>query len=324
MKIKDTDYLYATMRVRANEKNLLTERDISRMCDAKTASEAAKILSDAGYGDIAGGSFSEVSDAIVQMREKTGKLIDEICENRAIFDVFALKYDFHNIKTVIKASLSGIDAERLLSNSGTVSKEDIVSAYQTGDVSALPEKMGEALREARDILSRTGDACLADITLDRAYFEMLADTAQSSGSEFLRGYVALLADIANLRTAVRAARQGRDDDILRRALVPGGKLRTDALLVHDFTGACASSLLRTAAELGEIAANNGGTLLEFERALDLAGIEYMKAARYVAFDERPIIAYIAAREAEEMTVRIIMAGKAEGLSADEIKRRLRV
>ena len=101
MKIKDTDYLYATMRVRANEKNLLTERDVSRMCDAKTASEAAKILSDAGYGDIAGGSFSEVSAAIAAMREKTGKLIDEICENRAIFDVFALKYDFHNIKTVI-------------------------------------------------------------------------------------------------------------------------------------------------------------------------------------------------------------------------------
>ncbi|MBQ8004359.1 MAG: V-type ATPase subunit [Oscillospiraceae bacterium] len=56
----------------------------------------------------------------------------------------------------------------------------------------------------------------------------------------------------------------------------------------------------------------------------MAGIEYMKAARYVAFDERPIIAYIAAREAEEMTVRIIMAGKAEGLSPDEIKSRLRV
>ena len=49
----------------------------------------------------------------------------------------------------------------------------------------------------------------------------------------------------------------------------------------------------------------------------------MQEARYVAFDERPIIAYIAAREAEDMTVRIIMSGKAEGLSPDEIKRRLR-
>lgn len=323
MKIKDTDYLYATMRVRANEKNLLTERDISRMCDAKTASEAAKILSDAGYGDIAGGSFSEVSAAIAAMREKTGKLIGEICKNRAIFDVFALKYDFHNIKTVIKAALSGTDAERLLSDSGTVPKEDIVSAYRSGDVSALPGKMGEAIFAARDILSRTGDACLADIELDRVYFEMLIDAAESSESEFLRGYVALLADIANLRTAVRAARQGRDGDILRRAFVPGGKVRTDALLAHDFAGACVSTSLAAAAELGE-AVKNGGALLEFERALDLAGIEYMKAARYVAFDERPIIAYIAAREAEEMTVRIIMAGKAEGLSADEIKSRLRV
>ncbi len=324
MKIKDTDYLYATMRVRANEKTLLTERDIARMCDAKTALEAAKVLSDAGYGDISTGSFSEVSAAIVSMREKTGKLIAEICENPAIPEVFALKYDFHNIKTVIKASLSGTDPQRLLSDSGTVPKEDITAAYHTGDTRSLPEKMGAAFSEARDILSHTGDASLSDIALDRAYFEMLHDSAEKSGSEFLRGYVCLLADIANLRTAVRTVRQGRDADILRRALVPGGSIMTDALLAHDFVAACQSSPLKTAAELGEAAAKGGGSLLEFERSLDMAGIEYMKTARYVAFDERPIIAYIAAREAEEMTVRIIMAGKADGLSPDEIKSRLRV
>ena len=64
--------------------------------------------------------------------------------------------------------------------------------------------------------------------------------------------------------------------------------------------------------------------MEFERELDNALIRYMKSAKYVAFDERPIIAYIAAKEAEAMTVRIIMAGKLENLSPDEIRSRLRV
>ena len=50
----------------------------------------------------------------------------------------------------------------------------------------------------------------------------------------------------------------------------------------------------------------------------------MESAKYASFDERPIIAYIAAREAEAMSIRIIMAGKLEGLSADEIRSRLRV
>lgn len=324
MKIKDTDYLYATMRVRANEKNLLTERDIGRMCEAKTVSEAAKILSDAGYGDVSAGSFSEVSAVIASMRKKTAELISEICENSAIAEVFALKYDFHNIKTVIKASLSGSDPQKLLSSSGTLTADDILSAYRAGDVKALPEKMGKALNDAKEILSRTGDAALADIALDKAYFEMLSDSAQKSGSEFLCGYVALLADTANLRTAVRTVRQGRDADILRRALVPGGKIKRDLLFSRDFVSACADTALKDAAELGEAAAKGGGSLLEFERRIDMAGIEYMKQARYVAFDERPVIAYIAAREAEEMTVRIIMAGKSEGLSPDEIKSRLRV
>ncbi|MBQ8003546.1 MAG: V-type ATPase subunit, partial [Oscillospiraceae bacterium] len=258
MKNKDTDYLYATMRVRANEKNLLTERDIGRMCEAKTASEAAKVLSDAGYGEISTGSFSEISDAIASMRKKTAELVSEICEKSAIAEVFALKYDFHNIKTVIKASLSGSDPQKLMSSSGTLEAEVILSAYSTGDVKALPEKMGRALNEAKEILSRTGDAALADISLDKAYFEMLDDAAQKSGSAFLCGYVSLLADTANLRTAVRTVRQGRDADILRRALVPGGKIKKDLLFSRDFVSACADTPLKSAAELGEAAANGGG------------------------------------------------------------------
>ena len=101
MKLRDTDYLYATMRIRANEKNLLTAQKIERMCDAKTAEEAGKILSESGYGNFSVASFSEVERAICAMRADTMKLIAEVCENTHIADVFALKYDFHNIKTVI-------------------------------------------------------------------------------------------------------------------------------------------------------------------------------------------------------------------------------
>ena len=81
MKFKDTDYLYATMRVRANEKSLLSSREIDRMIDAKTPGEAGKILSESGYGDISGRSFSDVERVLRQMRSDTMKLIAEICEN---------------------------------------------------------------------------------------------------------------------------------------------------------------------------------------------------------------------------------------------------
>ena len=49
MKIKDTEYLYASARVRALEAKLISREVIERMLDAESASDAAKILQELGY-----------------------------------------------------------------------------------------------------------------------------------------------------------------------------------------------------------------------------------------------------------------------------------
>ncbi len=51
--------------------------------------------------------------------------------------------------------------------------------------------------------------------------------------------------------------------------------------------------------------------------------DYLKSAKYVAFGEQPMIAYIAAKENEFTAIRTIMNGRFAGLSADMIKERLR-
>ena len=324
MKLKDTDFLYATMRVRANEKNLLTEREISRMIDAKTPEEAAKILSESGYGEVSARSFSDVEKALQRQLGDTSALINEICESSEISEVFLLKYDFHNIKTLIKAELMGEDPERLMSDLSYVPKERLIHAAHTEDMSDLPPQMAQALKTARETLAHTGDPQRADFILDRAYFEMISDAATAFGSDFLKGYVSLLADTANLRSAVRAARQGRGAEILSESLVPGGSIEYKRFLTYDFENGFLNTALREAAECGASSAKGETGLLEFERELDNVLIKYMHSAKYASFDERPIIAYIAAKEAEAMTVRIIMAGKLENLSPDEIRNRLRV
>ncbi|MBQ8004040.1 MAG: V-type ATPase subunit, partial [Oscillospiraceae bacterium] len=89
MKLKDTDYLYATMRVRANEKSLLSAQKIDRMIDAKTPEEAGKILTESGYGEISARSFSAVELVLKKMQADTMALIEEVCENKYIPEVFA-------------------------------------------------------------------------------------------------------------------------------------------------------------------------------------------------------------------------------------------
>lgn len=324
MKIKDTDYLYATMRVRANENSLLSAQAAERMIEAKTPEEAAKVLADVGYRDASARSFSEIEKVLKEKRLETFALIDEICENKHILEVFALKYDFHNIKTVIKAALTGQDPEPLFADGATVDPAKLLAAYRADELSELPAEMESAIKEAREALSHTGDAQYADFVLDRAYFDMLKKSARESGSEFLVGYVALLSDIANLRSAVRTYRRGKDAAILRDCLVGGGSIAEGVFLSYDFESGFSSTSLADAAEYAKETAEGKRGFLEFERELDNILIKYMKSAKYIAYGEKPIVAYIAARENEAMMIRIIMAGKLEGLAPDEIRSRLRV
>lgn len=324
MKIKDTDYLYATMRIRANENSLLTAQAAERMIEAKTPEEAAKVLSEAGYGDASARSFSDIEKTLLAKRLETFALVDEICADKHILEVFALKYDFHNIKTVIKAALTGQEPEPLLVEGAVIEPQKLLAAFRADELSELPAEMANAIGEARETLSHTGDAQYADFILDRACFDMMAKSAKEAGSGFLMGYVALLADAANLRSAVRTYRRGKDAAILRDCLVGGGSIPEGVFLSYDFEGGFSSTPLAEAAAYAKETAEGKRGFLEFERELDNALINYMKSAKYIAFDERPIIAYIAAKENEAMMIRIIMSGKLEGLSPDEIRSRLRV
>ncbi len=323
MKLRDTDYLFATMHIRANEKKLLTPQSIERMIEAKTSDEISKILSDFGYGTSAMKSFDDVERVIEGALSDTLTTVSEACGNDAIKEVFLLKYDFHNIKSLIKANFTGADADHLFSEVSMIPADELKKALKTEDFSRLPEKMANALVSARDILSRTQNPEMSDFLLDEACFDMMTDAAERSGSGFLKGYVRLLADTANLRLAVRLIRRGKADETGDR-LLTFGSISKEKFLDKNFSENLSSTALSKAGVLAETVAEGKADFISFEKELDVALSEYMKEAKYVPFDERPIVAYLAAREADATTVRIIMSGKFMDFSPDEIRSRLRV
>ena len=77
-----------------------------------------------------------------------------------------------------------------------------------------------------------------------------------------------------------------------------------------------------AAEEGE-AAVKGGSLTAFEKACDNAVLKTAAGARQVPFGVEVALGYLIAKEAEWTAVRIVMAGRLAGLSADAIRERLR-
>ena len=243
-------------------------------------------------------------------------------------DVFKIKYDYHNIKAVLKAEAMGAAAGDMLTDLGRVSAQELEEAICGGEPSDLPGCMEQAAEEGREVLSTTRDPQLGDAALDKWYFRDMLKTAEATGSEFLLGYVKRQLDCANLRTLVRTLRMGKNADFLRGVLFEGGDVGVDELLrvsVNNGGGLAelyAPTGLAPAAEAGATVLQ-GGSLTEFEKRCDDAVNAYLEASRLIPFGEAPVLSYLAMRETEYLNLRIALLGHAAGIPAEVIRGRLR-
>lgn len=326
-RIKDTDYLYLSARLRAMENSLLTQARMERMLDAPTAEDAAKVLTECGYQELSRVDVDTVNDLLAKARDQVMHDLAGCAPDPRMVDVFQIKYDYHNAKVLLKSEARGEDPQRLLVDAGRIPGKTLAAAVAESEFGSLPAPLAKAIQDARELLGATKDPQQADFLLDQAYFKEMEHLAQETGSEFLQGYVRLMVDVANLRSLVRVIRMGKDGDFLKTVLFQGGSMDLRRLIVVAEGSATveeiySTSSLAQAAQLGQAAVSGGG-LTAFEKACDNALMAYLTQAKRVAFGEQPLIAYLAAKDSEFTAVRIIMTGRLAGLSADVIRERLR-
>ena len=304
------------------ENRLLTRERMDRMIDARDTSEAMKVLGECGYGE--GASLDAV---LAQARADTFRDMEAAAPDHRLVEIFQLKYDYHNAKAILKAQAMGVPAERLLLPGGRYDGKELLEGWQREDLRGCSETFRKAMDRAKAALAESRDPQQADVILDRACYEEMARLARELESDFLMGYVRLSVDVANLRTAVRVHRMGKEGDFLRQVLLPGGSVseQTVAAARGEALGEVfRSGPLAQAAELGaKLTQPGSGALTAFEKACDDAVTAYLSAARRVPFGEQTVVGYLYARELELTAIRTIFAGRAAGLDGDTIRSRLR-
>ncbi len=330
-KIKDTDYLSVSARVRAMENDLLTTEQFEQLIGTKSDDEARKLLQSFGYGELEPTHPEAVDADLTAVRAEALEDLASSFPDPGHLDVFKIKYDYRNVKAMLKADVAGVSPGEMLTDLGRVRVEEIYTAgHAKGpeELAALPGCLGAAAHEGYEILSATRDPQLSDVAVDRWYFRDLLETAEGTGSAFLTGYVRLQIDAVNLRTLVRTLRMGKNADFLRGVLVDGGSVDADELLRVSMNGGSGLVELYAPTRLADAAAAGtetlrGGLLTEFEKRCDDAQSAYLDEARLIPFGEEPVLAYLAALETEYRNLRIVLMGRAAGVPADVIRSRLR-
>ncbi len=321
--MNDLDFAYSVAYIRTIENRLLTKTDIENLVSAKSFDDAMRILVDKGFAaeQVSSQEFEKI---LSHQTETAWNEVTNALPEGANLELLMYKNDFHNLKVALKGVNGGVkDYEQYILKPTVLDFKLVLSAVINGDFSLLPKEFAVPLSEAFDVLSRTSDSQLADIIIDKAEMDYTYKKAVETGSDFLIGYVKLLNTLSDIKTAVRCARTEKTLDFAERAISDSSDISKQRLIRSVLSGE--DAVIQEISEQGfsESAEALKISLAEFEKYSDMKITEYMKNAAYMAFGIEPIVAYINKKRSEVQSVRIILSGKAGGLSPDEIRLRLR-
>ena len=323
----DRDYLHATAMVRSYENHMVDRKGLQKMIDARSPEEAFKVVADTGMG--AGYDPKDYEACLAKALEDTYQLVERACKDPRVMEIFRYKHDGHNIKTLVKARRTGGDPAAILSSLGNLEPEALKEELESGRYEKLNPRLGKAADEAGELLAKAGDPQMVDIVVDRAVLETSLEKAREVGNAFLIRHCAAQIDIANIRSAVRLMRMGKDVFFLRRVLTQGGTLDESKLCeafpkgMEELLSVIGFSDYGRFLEPAFDSLRTGGALTTFERLCDNYLIGLLYQTRMIPFGLEPVIAYLFGRENEIKSVRIVMASKLAGVAPQQITERLR-
>ncbi len=330
--INDTDYAYASARIRAIEKKLLDRNGIERMLDTKTPEEAIKIIQDLDYGNTSSEMISTYDYELLLKEEqnKTYELLRKIAPVPRVLDIFLLRNDYHNVKVLLKAEFSGqLLQDEILINTARIAIPKLKVMIKERSFSSMSKIMRNAISECIDTYNRSGDPQVIDLIMDKAVYEEMAELAKELDIDYIKTLVNILIDTNNIKTFVRIKRLNKPWDFLKKALLENGSIDTKVFI--DKLESSWESFIETMrftkyggiCEAGISVFRDTGSITKLEKLTDDFVISYVKNGKFKFFGVEPIIGYLIAKENELKIIRIIMVGKINNISTEIIRERLR-
>ncbi|MBS9776075.1 MAG: V-type ATPase subunit [Fusobacterium sp.] len=327
------DYAHGVVVARVNEKKLLKKDDLDKMMKANSPEEVFKILLDSDYSKSAVG-VENLRDYELLLKNETTRMFKlglemlDKKDEKGILELLSLKYNYHNLKSILKGKVSGINLENLFIYSILSDPNKIQLQFESGKFTNIRDEFKEALKEAEKKYSETNDPQIIDIVIDRAFYKHLKAVADSLEIDLFKDYASSIIDFYNLSSMMRARNMGRDIYFLDEILVEGGNVainKLKSLFKEDFEKVI---LALKSEKFGRILVKYIDKYKETKSFTIIESVkdEYLSKLRedskFVFFGPEPIFSYLLAKEKEIAIVRTIIIAKLNNISPEKIKERL--
>jgi V/A-type H+-transporting ATPase subunit C len=227
----DTRYAYAVGRVRALETRLLDRSRFERMLGADSADDALRMLQDTDYGAHLGeaSSAADYEKVLESERLVAYNLFKDLCLDRPAVSIHFSKFDFHNIRVLVKAKFAGKEYDSLLSEHGEFEIQALKEEFEAETFEHLPEHLAGAAKEGVELLKSPEASRVMDIAVDKAEHQYKLRVAEGLSNDFLSNLLRLESDVQNILTLYRVKWLGGDYKAYETTLLEGGFLEKERL-----------------------------------------------------------------------------------------------
>ncbi|MGQ9603354.1 MAG: V-type ATPase subunit [bacterium] len=327
----DTRYAYACGVIRALEMRLLGKQRLERLAEARDVDEAMRLLSDTDYAK----HFENISDlgyyrCLENELRSVLTLVDKLSVDPRVSEILRIRFDFHNLKVVLREKIGQQDLSSLYLDYGCVPSEVTRSAVKAETLEILPDYLSSVARQGLKALASTSDPAEIDATIDKSMYATLLERVRIYRSPYLEYLVRTLIDLANIRIFLRARYHQIEPKKFAELLIEDGLISTSLfresylLSSQDVRQRFDQSPYRAVFEIGIDGIETTGSFSHMEREIDNHLLSVLKLARYFTFGLEVVIAYALIKENEIRNLRLILAAKEHGIEAVRVKERIAV
>lgn len=335
--MKRSDFIQGVTRTKVIETRLLSQDKINGMIESKDINEALKILSETEYSS----SFKELSSSTdyegILSNEyiRIYDLMRDVSADPVVVNLLALKYDYHNLKVMVKEKKYDRDLDDLYISVSIIPPESMKNAFLKEEYRHMQKEYKivsefiKAIDAVEADFEKHKDPQRIDFIFDRYYFNHFYMMAKSTKIDLFINYVRDMIDFTNIGSLIRLKKQNKEASFCEDVILDNGNLKKDEIIaafndsITDMLDRFKDSRISDSLSKGLNSYEETGRLSNFEKYKDDYLMELNKPSKLINIGPEPIFSYIIAKEGEIKTLRIVLVAKLNNLSSDIIRERVR-
>jgi len=327
----ETEYTYAVGRIRELERGLLDRVLLDKMIEASDLTSSLNLLIES---DLSAYSFdiynpADFENSLNKELLSTYKVIKDISPYPFLYYIFALNYDFHNLKVLVKSKYLNKKFTESLSEIGTINIKNLIIAIEEEKFTEIPVSFESAVRKTISEYNKLQDPEIIDLILDKEKYSIIFNILKNIETPFLKNFIKINIDFNNIIVSIRTKIRGEDKNFLKEVLIDEGNFNLKNILtmfdspLSSWNTKFTKTDYEKVVEMGLKGYQENNSLIEIERLRDNFILNFVKIGKFITFGIEPLVGFIIAKENDIKNIRIILSGKLNKLSPANIKERIR-